>query len=55
MDNHELIEKKNISEAAQGVDISRRTETVRLVEMGQVSVETKGFYRGLEIGFTPRS
>jgi hypothetical protein len=25
------------------------------VEMGQVSVETKGVVRGLELGYTPRS
>jgi hypothetical protein len=46
------IEKQSVSEEAHG---ARRTATVKLVEMGRVSVETKGFLRGLELGFTPRS
>ena len=54
MDNHELIETQSLSEEAQSAESGRRTDAVRLVEMGQVSVETKGFVRGLELGFTPR-
>jgi len=32
-----------------------RQEPVKLVEMGDVSVETKGTIHGLEINLTPRS
>lgn len=52
MNNDKPIEKQNISEEAKSV---RRTEAVKLVEMGQVSVETKGIARGLELGYTPKS
>jgi hypothetical protein len=45
------IEQKVVSEEVQG---GRRTEPAKLVEMGEVSVETKGTARGLELGFTPR-
>jgi len=55
MDTRKLIETKDPSAEAQDVRSARSTETVKLVEMGPVSVETKGFVRGLEIGFTPRS
>lgn len=54
MNNHKLIEKQNVSEEAQGTDSERCTDTVKLVEMGQVSVETKGIFSGLELNFTPR-
>jgi hypothetical protein len=47
-----LIEEKSVSEEAKSAP---RTEAVKLVEMGKVSVETKGFARGVELGFTPRS
>jgi hypothetical protein len=46
------IETQSVTEEAPS---ARRTEPVKLVEMGPVSVETKGFLRGLELGFTPRS
>ncbi len=54
MDTNKIIEKKCVSEEAQGTDSGSRTEKARLVEMGAVSAETKGFTRGLEIFFTPR-
>lgn len=52
MINDKQIEKQTVSEEAQGAP---RTEAVKLVDMGQVSVETKGIVHGLELGFTPRS
>jgi len=54
MDTRNLIEKKDSSADAQDAQCVRSKETVKLVEMGPVSVETKGFIRGVEIGFTPR-
>lgn len=55
MDTREPVQTQIVSEESKSSDSGRRTESVKLVEMGQVSVETKGFARGLEIGFTPRS
>jgi hypothetical protein len=49
------IEKEVVSEEMQGMESDCRANSVRLVEMGQVSVETKGFVAGLEIGFLPKS
>ena len=54
MDTRELVETLSVSEEVKNSDSVRRTERVALVEMGPVSVETKGFIRGLELGFTPR-
>ncbi len=55
MDTRELVETQVASEERPHSDSGRGTESVKLVEMGAVSVETKGFVRGLEIGFTPKS
>jgi hypothetical protein len=49
------IEKQVVSEEMQGMESDCRTNSVKLVEMGQVSVETKGFFLGLELGYTPKS
>jgi hypothetical protein len=46
------MEKQTVSEEAKSAP---RTEAVKLVEMGKVSVETKGIARGVELGFTPKS
>jgi hypothetical protein len=46
------VEKQIVSDEAKS---ARRTEAVKLVEMGPVSTETKGIVRGLELGFTPKS
>jgi hypothetical protein len=54
MDTGNLVETSSVLEEKSDTDSGRLVETVKLVEMGQVSVETKGFTRGLEIGFTPR-
>jgi hypothetical protein len=54
MDTGKLVETSSVLEQKSDADSERTVETVKLVEMGQVSVETKGFTRGLEIGFTPR-
>jgi hypothetical protein len=40
---------------AQEVAGDHGTETVNLVEMGSILDQTRGFLRGLEIGFYPRS
>lgn len=55
MDTPKPVQTQIASEETKSTDSGRRTESVKLVEMGQVSVETKGFARGLELGFTPRS
>jgi hypothetical protein len=52
MINEKPVEKQNVSEKDKGAS---RTEAVKLVEMGPVSLETKGFARGFELGFTPKS
>lgn len=52
MDNRKLVESQVVAEETKDSD-SR--QSVKLVEMGQVSVETKGTARGLELGFTPRN
>jgi hypothetical protein len=55
MQNNIRVEEQSVSEEAQGTDTGRRTEVVSLVEMGEVSVETKGINRGLELSLTPRN
>jgi hypothetical protein len=40
---------------AENTYVQSAAESVKLVEMGAVSVETKGFVRGLELGLTPKS
>ena len=55
MDIDKPSEQQNLPAQARATDGGRTKETVKLVEMGPVSVETKGFFRGVEIGFTPRS
>jgi hypothetical protein len=54
MDTVTLVEAPQSVEEVKNTDSGCRTETVKLVEMGSVSVETKGYTRGLELGFTPR-
>ena len=51
MINDKPVEKQSVSEEVKSAS---RTEAVKLVEMGSVSVETKGIVRGVELGFTPR-
>ncbi len=55
MDNRKQIETAQVSEEVKSQDSGRRTQGVKLVEMGQASVETKGYARGVEIGFTPKA
>jgi hypothetical protein len=55
MDTRKLVETPNVSEETKNADGARRADSVKLVEMGPVSVETQGVARGVEIGFTPRS
>jgi hypothetical protein len=52
MINDKPVEQQSVSEKDKSAS---RTEAVKLVEMGPVSVETKGFARGFEIGFLPKS
>jgi hypothetical protein len=50
-----MINDKPIEESiSEEVKSACRPEAAKLVEMGPVSVETKGIVRGLELGFTPR-
>lgn len=55
MDTRNLVEAKALLEDTKGGQSDRSMQTVKLVEMGSVSVETKGFFRGVEVAFTPRS
>jgi hypothetical protein len=55
MDSREWVETGSVSEQAQVEDSSAQVEAVKVVEMGDVSVETKGTIHGLELGYTPRS
>lgn len=54
MDNRQRTETRSVPEPTQTTHDGLRTDTVKLVEMGNVSVETKGITRGLELGFTPK-
>jgi len=54
MDSRELVETGSVSEETQVKNGSVQPEAVKLVEMGDASVETKGIAHGLELGFTPR-
>lgn len=54
MDTGKLVETSSVLEEKNDTDSGRTVEAVKLVEMGPVSVETRGFTHGLEIGFTPR-
>ncbi len=55
MDIRKLVETQSAQEEAPGTSSGARTEAVKLVEMGDVSVETRGIARGLELGYTPKS
>jgi hypothetical protein len=54
MDNRQRTETRHVPEKKQTTHDGLRADTVKLVEMGNVSVETKGIVHGLELGFTPR-
>jgi hypothetical protein len=54
METGKLVEESSVSEVKKNTEAGSPAEPVKLMEMGQVSVETKGFTRGLELGFTPR-
>ena len=54
MDTGKLIEIQSPSVEVKDTE-GGSMERVRLVEMGQVSAETKGAYTGLEISLTPKS
>lgn len=55
MQSDKLIEEKGVSEDVPGTESGCRTETIKLIDMGAVSVETKGYIHGLELGFTPKN
>jgi hypothetical protein len=55
MESRELVETGSLCEETKVKDGSVRPDAVKLVEMGDVSVETKGIAHGLELGFTPRN
>jgi len=54
MDNRKLVESQLVAEETQDTD-SDRLRSVKLTEMGPVSVQTRGIARGLELGFTPKN
>ncbi len=55
MDNAKRIETANVPQETQTSRSNVRLDTVKLVEMGDISVETKGTVRGLEFGLTPKT
>jgi hypothetical protein len=55
MDSRELVKTGSVPEEATVKDSGVRPDAVKLVEMGDVSVETKGTAHGLELGYTPRN
>ena len=54
MEIRELVEKGSLAAEAKVKD-GVQPDAVKLVEMGDVSVETKGTVHGLELGYTPRN
>jgi hypothetical protein len=54
MDKQKRIDTESDPGKTQATHNELRPDPVKLVEMGDVSVETKGTIRGLELGFTPR-
>jgi len=54
MGTDNLNERPGVSEAQESTGGDRRTPAVNLVEMGNVLTETKGWLKGIELGFTPR-
>jgi hypothetical protein len=55
MNIRELVEEGSLAEEAKVKDSSVQPDVVKLVEMGDVSIETKGTAHGLELGYTPRN
>jgi hypothetical protein len=55
MDNSKRNEASSVPDKTQTGRDTVRPDTVKLVEMGDISVETKGTVRGLEFGLTPKS
>jgi hypothetical protein len=55
MDSRDRIETGSVSAETTVKDSNAQVDAVKLVEMGEVSVETKGTLRGLELGLMPRS
>ena len=48
--------EQSVSDETPGIQSGRRTDTsVKLTEIGAVSLETKGISRGLELSFTPKN
>jgi hypothetical protein len=52
METEKSPETSRVTENTYG---QTETDNVKLVEMGSVSTETKGFVHGLELGLTPRN
>ena len=55
MNTDKLIDEQGARANGSGSDAGHTSVTVKLVEMGPVSVETKGVVIGLELGYTPKS
>lgn len=55
MTNEQFVENQSAPEHVRTTDTDARTSTVKLVEIGNVSAETKGTVRGVEWGFTPHA
>ena len=55
MDTDNLTQKPAAPDAKNATDCGHPMQTVNLVEMGSASTQTKGWLRGVELGFTPRA
>jgi hypothetical protein len=54
MDKQKRIDTQSAPKKMQAAYNELHPDPVKLVEMGDVSVETKGTIRGLELGYTPK-
>ena len=55
MDTETLTQKPSASDAKDTTDSGHPMQTINLVDMGSASTQTKGWLRGVELGFTPRA
>jgi hypothetical protein len=55
MATDEQLQQQSVRAPTELPESDPRRNTAAWVEMGSVSVETKGFVTGFEVSFTPRS
>jgi len=55
MDTDNLTKNPAVPDARNSTDGGHPMQTANLVEMGSASTQTKGWLRGIELGFIPRA